>query len=297
MNEFDYYRNHVLTNGVTVGDYQKKLLEIFLYFKNVCEKNDLRYWCGGGTMLGAVRHKGFIPWDNDLDVFMPRPDYERLHKIWNNVADISRYRLVRTDNEHVYHHTDTSLVDITTTFINKHAENEDNIHGVYIDVMPFEGCPNSGFKRVVQIYHSIMYSVFNAQRIPDNQGAILKFPTWILLNMFKNPQSRYAIWKKHESKMSQYSFDQSMYVKETITSFRGLFRRYKRECFNTIDAEFEGVIVKIPAGYDEYMKRIYGPDYMEIPQNPDMRTRYGVVKYINLDEPYTKYRGIYYLTK
>ena len=88
MDEFQGYRNFILSNGVTVRQLQLKLLEIFLYFKKICEENNLTYWCGGGTMLGAVRHKGFIPWDDDLDVFLPRKDYERLYEIWDQVAAI-----------------------------------------------------------------------------------------------------------------------------------------------------------------------------------------------------------------
>ena len=71
---------------------------------------------------------------------------------------------------------------------------------------------------------------------------------------------------------------------------------YDRDIFNTVDAVFEGYMVKIPAGYDYYMKCIYG-DYMSLPKDIsiDMSSRYEVIKFIDLNEPYTKYRGIYYL--
>lgn len=294
MSQYQKFRDYELSEGVTVRQLQLKLLEIFLYFKKICEKNNLTYWCGGGTMLGAIRHKGFIPWDDDLDVFLPRKDYERLYEIWNQVADTSNYVLVRTDEKANYHHAAMNLVDIRTTYVNKHSENEDIYHGIYIDVIPFEGCPNSRIERAVQIYHSIMFSVFNVQRLPDNQGSLLRLPTKILLSLVRSPQSRYRIWKKHQDKMTQYDFFTAKYVKETITSFQGLFRLYDRGCFDTIDADFEGIKVKIPAGYDHYMKRVYG-DYMNMPKDLDLSTRYGVVKYINLTEPYIKFRGIHYL--
>lgn len=296
MDTYQEYRDYEISEGVTIKQLQEKLLEIFLYLKKLCEENQLTYWCGGGTMLGAVRHKGFIPWDDDLDVFMPREDYERLYRIWNTIANTKKYVLVRTDETHNYHHTAMNLVDIQTTYINRHSENEDIYHGVYIDIIPFEGCPNNKIGRAIQIYHSIMYSVFNAQRLPDNQGKLLKLPVKILLSIIKSPQTRYKIWKKHERKMTRYSFHSAKYVKETISSFKGLFRLYDREIFNTIDAQFEGITIKIPAGYDHYMKRIYG-NYMSIPKNLsiNMASRYKVIKYINLNEPYTKFKGIYYL--
>ena len=296
MSQYQRYRDYELSEGVTVRQLQLKLLEIFLYFKKICEENNLTYWCGCGTMLGAVRHKGFIPWDDDLDVFLPRKDYERLYEIWDQVADTSHYVLVRTDEKVNYHHAAMNLVDVRTTYVNRHSVNEDIYHGIYIDVIPFEGCPSSKVERALQIYHSIMFSVFNVQRLPDNQGSFLRLPTKILLSLVRSSQSRYKIWKKHQDKMTQYDFFTAKYVKETVSSFKGLFRLYDRDIFNTVDAVFEGHMVKIPAGYDYYMKCIYG-DYMSLPKDIsiDMSSRYEVIKFIDLNEPYTKYRGIYYL--
>lgn len=294
MKDFRECGNYELSPGVTIREFQMKLLEIFKYFKKICEENNLTYWCGGGTMLGAVRHKGFIPWDDDLDVFMPRSDYEKLYIIWNQVADTSKYVLVRTDKEHNYHHTAMNLVDITTTYINKHSENEDIFHGCYIDVIPFEGCPDSKIGRGVQILHSIIYDIYNVQRLPDNQGKLLRFPTKLALALVKDVNLRYKIWKKNEKLMAKYDFFTSKYVKETVSSFKGLFRLYDRHIFDVTDAPFEDIMVKIPTGYDHYMRRIYG-NYMSVPADLDMSRRYNVIKYINLNEPYTKFRGIHYL--
>lgn len=298
MDQFQKFRDYEVSEGVTVRQLQMKLLDIFLYFKKVCEENGLTYWCGGGTMLGAVRHKGFIPWDDDLDVFMPRKDYERLYSQWSKIADTSHYVLVRSDDHRNYHHTAMNLVDIQTTYVNRHNENEDIYHGCYIDIIPFEGCPDSKLMRGVQIYHSIMYSVFNCQRLPDNQGKLLRYPVKLLLGLIRSPKSRYRIWSYHQKQMTKYDFYTSRYVKETISSFKGLFRLYDRAVFETTDAVFENIQIKIPAGYDHYMKMIYG-DYMSMPKNlnMDMANRYGVIKYVNLNEPYTKFRGIQYLTK
>jgi len=297
MDQFQKFRDYEVSPGVTVRQLQMKLLDIFLYFKKVCEENGLTYWCGGGTMLGAVRHKGFIPWDDDLDVFMPRKDYELLYSKWNEIADTNHYVLVRSDDKRNYHHTAMNLVDIQTTYVNRHNENEDIYHGCYIDIIPFEGCPNTKIGRGVQIYHSIMYSVFNCQRLPDNQGKLLRYPVMILLGLIKSPKLRYKTWNYHQKQMTKYDFYTARYVKETISSFKGLFRLYERAVFDTTDAEFEGIKIKIPAGYDYYMKQIYG-EYMAMPKNlnMDMANRYGVIKYENLNEPYTKYRGVYFLS-
>ena len=93
----------VKDNTFGIADLQDKMLDILKYFIKICDENGLRYWAGGGTCLGALRHGGFIPWDDDLDIFMPRPDYERLYKIWRNVSTNKQYKLCRTTRKKNYH--------------------------------------------------------------------------------------------------------------------------------------------------------------------------------------------------
>lgn len=286
------YGSIEIYSGVSIRDMQNRMILILKYFIQLCESNGLRYWCAGGTMLGAVRHKGFIPWDDDIDVFMPRSDYERLFELWPKIGDLKNYCLCRTTKDKMYHQTDMQLVDINTTFINRHSKNEDIEHGLSIDIMPFDGIPKSKISRLFQIYHAIMYSVYNVQRLPDHQGKLLRFLTSILLGVVRKPERRYKIWKRHEKKMSRYDFDKSAEVKELITSFRALFYPYPRETFDTIDAPFEDIEIKIPKGYDAYMKKIYG-DYMSLPDEKDRGPKHDVV-YVNLNEPYIKYKGTHY---
>lgn len=289
------YAEKVISNGITVGQLQQKELEILVYLQKICKENSLRYWCAGGTCIGAIRHKGFIPWDDDIDIFMPRPDYEKLYSIWNEVADTSRYVLSRTDKDRNNHQTDMQLVDINTTFINRHSAEVDTYHGVSIDIIPFEGCPDSKWGQLWQIYHSVMYSVFNVQRLPDHQGKLLRFATKLILGSVKSPERRYKIWKKHEKKMTKYDFYKSKTVKETVTSFRALFYKYPREIFEVKEVPFENITVNIPVGAHEYLTRVFG-DYMSLPDEKSRVAKHDVV-YLSLDEPFTKYRGTYYCTR
>ena len=75
---------------------QEKELNMLLYFKEFCDKHNLRFYLCGGGLIGAIRHNGFIPWDDDLDLFMPRPDYEKLAELWPKYADTERYTYCRT---------------------------------------------------------------------------------------------------------------------------------------------------------------------------------------------------------
>ena len=97
---------------------QEKELNMLLYFKEFCNKHNLRFYLCGGGLIGAIRHNGFIPWDDDLDLFMPRPDYEKLAKLWPKYADTERFTYCRTDRDHIYHDAGASIRDNNTTFIN-----------------------------------------------------------------------------------------------------------------------------------------------------------------------------------
>ena len=286
------YKSKIISGDVTTGALQEKSLEIFKYFQSICAAHNLRYWVGGGTLIGALRHQGFIPWDDDIDVFMPRPDYERFYALWNQVGDHAHYALCRTTREKNIHQTDMQLVDLQTTFINRHSQNEDILHGVSVDIMPFEGCPENPIARGLQIYHSILYSIFNVQRLPDHQGGLLRFATSIVLGAVKSPALRYKIWSRHEKKMAKYDFDSAKTVKETITSLRALFYPHPRADFETMEVPFEDILVSIPVGYAAYLRRIFC-DYMQWPPEEGRVAKHDVV-YANLNEPFEQYKGIHY---
>ncbi|MBQ6654667.1 MAG: LicD family protein [Erysipelotrichaceae bacterium] len=294
MTEKDY-GSMVISNGVTVRELQKKMLEIFRYFQQLCQDNGLRYWAAGGTLIGAVRHHGFIPWDDDIDVFMPRRDYERLYELWPAIGDNENYALLRTDERVNIHNTDMQLADRNTTFINRHSVDEDIVHGVSIDIMPFDGCPDGLIGRAWQIYHAVMFGIFNVQRLPDHQGKLLRLATSAVLNSVKNPEKRYQIWKKHEKAMSRYDFDKAGEAKELVTSFRALFWPHPRRSFDLIEADFEDLKITIPAGYDGYLRRIYG-DYLSFPPEEERTAKHDIV-FMDLNHGYQQYRGIHYCVR
>ena len=161
-------------NNIKVEDLQNKMLEMLLYFDEFCRENSLKYYVCGGCLIGVVRHKGFIPWDDDIDLFMPRPDYERLAKIWNKKADIKKFVYCRTNREHIYHDGGASIRDIRTTYINRHSVNEDIEHGIALEIMPIDGCPTFFLSRWRQIINAFVFSLFNVQRLPDNKGKTIR---------------------------------------------------------------------------------------------------------------------------
>ena len=119
---------------------QSKSLEMAKYFKAFCEKHDLTFYFCGGCCIGAVRTGGFIPWDDDVDVFMPRESYERLRELWPEHAD-SRYQLVESDETFIDHDIFVAIRDAQTTFIKPYQRDIDLCHGLVLDVLPLDGCP------------------------------------------------------------------------------------------------------------------------------------------------------------
>ena len=121
-----------------LSPHQKKLLEMMKWFHAFCVEHDLRYFAVGGTMLGAVRHKGFIPWDDDLDVGMPRPDYERFCRIMQEECSEGRYRVetIYMENpDYLFPHA--KVYDTQTTLIERKKVLCQR--GLYIDILPLDG--------------------------------------------------------------------------------------------------------------------------------------------------------------
>ena len=95
--------HRIKDNSFEIADLQEKMLGLLCELIRVCEENQLTYWACGGTCIGALRHDGFIPWDDDLDVYMPRDDYEKLWKI-RDKFNSEQFILCRTTKDRNYHH-------------------------------------------------------------------------------------------------------------------------------------------------------------------------------------------------
>lgn len=180
---------------VTIQEIQSKLLEILLYFQKFCQENGLGFVLAGGTCLGAVRHKGFIPWDDDVDVFMLRDDYEKLCRIWDEKADTEHYSCVRSNDRFNIRHSATEIKDNNTTFINRHSVDLDIHQGLMIDVIPLDAVPKSKWKQLWQMVDSMMYCCFNFQRLPAHKGKVTYYAEKLALTLVPSFKARYKLWK------------------------------------------------------------------------------------------------------
>lgn len=276
-----------------IAELQTKMLDILKEFIRVCENNGLTYYACGGTCIGALRHDGFIPWDDDLDVFMPRPDYEKLWLLRDQFQD-GKFRLCRTTKDRNYHHRVQQLVDLNTTFINQRSVDEDIEHGVYIDILPMDACSPAGFGKLCQKIQAILFSVYNVQCLPEFHGGIVfRFAVWSALRLVPCRNLRYKIWSYCERQMTKYNWADAEQVVELAASVKVLCRPYPKEWFATvIKHKFEDIDINLPAGVDQYLTQVFG-NYMTLPSEKERHPRHNTVK-IDLHTSYEKYRGKLY---
>ena len=281
---------------IDIKEVQDKLLEILLYFQKFCDEHGLKFVLAGGTCLGAVRHEGFIPWDDDLDVFMLRDDYEKLIPLWRKYADTERYSCVRS-NEYVnIHHSATEVKDNNTTFINKHSVGLDINHGLMIDVIPIDGVADNAFSRFHQMMQAMLYACFNFQRLPNHKSKLVYYATKVALGIVRSFKLRYKIWRTAEKQIAKYSVADH----DTVASFgEGLEimrQRFPKKWFTEPGtAMFEGYKMPVPADTDKYLTISYG-NYMELPPESERVFRHDLA-FVDLNNSYKKYRGIKYCVK
>ena len=272
---------------------QEKELECLLHLDKICKRNGIRYTLGGGTCIGALREGGFLPWDDDIDVWIPRPDYERLHEIWDDVNDDPHFHLCRNSRTECYHINCSFVKDDRGTFINRHSQDEDVNHGIPIDVMVMDAAPANPVLRAEQIFLSILESIYISQRLPDHQGKVIRMLTHVPLALVRDRNRRYRIWKWCEKRMSRFPWNECPYAVELTTGLKSKFRKMPRSWFDTCKPiKFEGHDVLVAQGAEQYMEAIFG-DYMTPPPESERVARHSVA-YINLDVPYKTFKGKYY---
>ncbi|MCF2555215.1 LicD family protein [Faecalicatena contorta] len=272
---------------------QKKSLEMLLYFKKICDENHLLFYFCGGCCIGTVRHQGFIPWDDDIDVFMPRKDYEILKRIWKRRADVTRYVLEDADAYHTDYNLFLNIKDTQTTFIRPYQKDLDICHGLVLDVLPIDGCPSGFLQRKMQLMWALIYSVYRAQTVPVNHGKGISLLGKFALAVVPSKKMRYHIWHFAERQMTKYNMEDCEYVTELCSGPHYMMNRYPKKAFESaVYKLFEGHEMPIPVGYDDYLKIAFG-DYMKLPPE-EKRVAHHEVIICDVDKCYKEYKGSYY---
>lgn len=199
---------------------QSKLLDILKWFHGFCEEHDLRYYALGGTMLGAARHKGFIPWDDDVDVGMPRKDYNRLIELSGEIA--APYVLETPQSEAKdFLYAFSKIYDTTTTLIEKGKRNIKR--GIYLDVFPLDGLGNDEavaakqFKRTASLVKRLAVRVS-----PIRKGrGLLKNTAVVLSRCIPHLTiSDKKLAQKLDSVAAEKDFDDNVFVGNLVCNYK-----------------------------------------------------------------------------
>ncbi len=261
---------------------QLKELDTLIYFKEFCDKHNLLFYFCGGCCIGSLRNEGFIPWDDDIDIFMPRKDYIKMNRLWNKENHPEKFVKLKTDDDFFSGNIFTTIVDTSATCVKANTAHLNIPHGLAMDVFPLDGCP-VGFKRKMQKLWAMIYSLFLAQVVPENHGGVLAIGSKILLGVFRGKKIRNSIWRLAEKNMSKYKLKDCEYITELCAGPHYMKCEYPKEIFeSSINVSFENLQMPIPVGYDKYLRIAFG-NYMELPPEENRKPHHDMV-YLDLEQ-------------
>ena len=238
---------------------QVKILDDIHLF---CKKNRIKYWIDCGTLLGAIRHKGYIPWDDDIDIGMLREDYEKFLKTYNNRD--SRYKLLAIENDKEYNFQFGKVIDSNTILWEPDPETGVK-SGVYVDVFVYDNAPDDD-KLVKKMYdkRDKYNKLRNAQLYPNmyDKSSFKKRVMHFFVNCYLKllPKTYYS--KKCIKNSKKYMNEKTKRVGNFTSNARiccdkKIFKKF-------IEVTFEKKKYMAPVGYDDWLKAFYG-DYMKLP--------------------------------
>ncbi len=242
-------------------------LEILCEFMKVCNQLGVRWYAGCGTVLGAIRHGGFIPWDDDIDVLMPRKDYEIFcEKAQGLVGEQYFVQTLTTDAE--YCQPFAKLRRSDTTFLEIESAKDNINHGIYIDIFPLDGYPTNRVTEKVFMIKRIIYNNFIYQNGELNQLDGYRKLFAMVYRLFRGKLTRKEAAVKKEKMVKRIPFDEAVLVSCLIGDIPKKQAISPSTYGNGREVPFENLTIKVPAKCEFYLEKLYG-NYMQLPPEAD----------------------------
>lgn len=234
-------------------------LGVMDYIHNLCQKENINYSLAYGTLLGAVRHKGYIPWDDDVDISLKRDEYDKLYQAVLRDND-PIYKVVSWENDARYPYPFYRVYDARTVYENNYIENDIDL-GICVDVFPFDYYADVN-KEMVKLDTYRRLSVYTLYGIHSKNAGLKNIVRYLLVLVFR--LTRVKTWNKKMNLLSMQANDNDfidylMENKRTSTKFE------KTLLDKVMDSPFEDRTYKIPEASHQILSAIYGDDFMEIP--------------------------------
>lgn len=244
---------------IDISDVKAIELEILDYIDAICRKNGIKYYLAYGTLIGAIRHKGFIPWDDDIDICMKREDYDKFISVFGSGFD-GRFKLLHPTIEKDYYYEFAKVTDVRTKVIGSGLK-EIPDEGVWVDIFPLDRIAGCRHIQRILIQICMVFRILSVyEEFPRSKHSVFFYPIWLLSRLigFGIPL-KITNWLSRSGKGNKYIG----YAASMSTS--GAEYCYPVEWFeDSVSVEFEGMNYPAPKYYHDYLISQYG-DYMTLP--------------------------------
>ena len=269
-----------MESGTFLTELHRHNLTALKAFVQFCEEHGLQYYVIGGTLLGAVRHKGFIPWDDDVDVGMPRPDYDKLVSMAKEFPKpfvLEEYRHTKGFQSYF-----AKIRSEDIELLEEVENQEDCRRGYLIDVIPMDGTPDGGLRRKMYYAHVLLLR-FLCGAANVHTGILTSRPKWeqrvLKICRFLRLYKWLTVTDVYR-RMDHLFHKQDVRKAKKIGTITGAYKTREivpREYFGTEEdlllLDFEDIQVRVPKEYDAYLRHMYG-DYMQLPPEEKRKVHY-----------------------
>lgn len=265
MNKVEYikdlYKDEIRSGFLVTASRKKvwnKEIEILMLIDNICRKYNIKYFADSGTLLGAARHQGFIPWDDDIDIIMPRPDYEKFQIVVNDeLPDGYFFQSTYTDNRILYF---GKVMDECTSAIE--YKDIKNLHqGIFVDIFPLDvvGGSNPKIEHIMRIAKELWMLVITPKELIKQIEEYHSSPAMPIktINSMLRLTVKERLLQYEEFMLTHY--EDGEYVHNHVHQLTTNIPMIDREVYeNTVMLPFENISIPAPANYDVVLKSYYG---------------------------------------